>query len=155
MNRLCEQVIRTLAERGKTLSTAESLTGGGIGAALTAVPGASAVYCGGVISYVNDVKHRVLGVSREDLDEFGAVSAPVAKAMAQGARNLLHTDYAISVTGLAGPTGDEYGNPVGTVFIGLASEQGTSLRTCRFEGNRQEIREQTMESALRFLLEQL
>ena len=77
MTNLCKAVLTALA--GKTLVTAESLTGGGIGAALTAVPGASAVYHGGVVSYVNDVKHRILGVSREDLDRVGAVSAPVTE----------------------------------------------------------------------------
>ena len=104
MSPLCERVIHALLERGQTLATAESLTGGGIGAALTAVPGASAVYHGGVVSYVNDVKHRILGVSREDLDRVGAVSAPVALAMAKGVRDLIGTDYAISVTGLPGMT---------------------------------------------------
>ena len=98
------KVIAQLA--GKTLVTAESLTGGGIGAVLTAVPGASAVFKGGIISYTDEVKREVLGVPAVYLSSFGAVSAPVAEAMALGAFNLLQADVAISVTGLAGPAGD-------------------------------------------------
>ena len=116
MTSLCCDVIRSL--QGRTLVTAESLTGGGIGAALTSVSGSSAVYKGGIISYTNAVKNRILGVPLEMLDQYGAVSEPVAKAMAEGVRTLLEADISVSVTGLAGPGGDEYGNPVGTVFIG-------------------------------------
>ncbi len=137
---------------GKTLATAESCTGGGIGAALTAVPGSSSVYKGGVISYCNDVKHRLLQVPQQMLDTLGAVSGPVAEAMAQGARALLQTDYAVSVTGLAGPDGDAYGNPVGTVFIGFASETQILSRRYLFSGTRDEIRNQTIESALDMIL---
>ena len=107
---------------GKRLATAESLTGGGIGQALTSVSGASAVFAGGVICYTNQVKHKVLGVPVEILNTCGAVSAPVAKAMAEGARTVIGADVAVAVTGLAGPDGDEFGNPVGTVFIGYADE---------------------------------
>ncbi len=138
---------------GKTLATAESCTGGGIGAALTAVPGSSSVYRGGVISYCNDVKHRLLQVPQQMLDTHGAVSGPVAEAMAQGARALLQTDYAVSVTGLAGPDGDAYGNPVGTVYIGFASETQVLSRRCLFSGTREEIRNQTIEAALDLILE--
>ena len=149
---LCCDVLKAL--EGKTLVTAESLTGGGIGAAITAVSGASAVYKGGVISYTNAVKNRILGVSAEALGTFGAVSEPVARQMAQGARRLLEADIAVSVTGLAGPGGDEYGNPVGTVFIGYADEHTTVVKHCLFSGTRQEIREQTIEAALSLILEQ-
>ncbi len=149
---LCCDVLKAL--EGKTLVTAESLTGGGIGAAITAVSGASAVYKGGVISYTNAVKNRILGVSAETLETFGAVSEPVAGQMAQGARKLLEADIAVSVTGLAGPGGDEYGNPVGTVFIGYADEHTTVVKHCLFSGTRQEIREQTTEAALALILEQ-
>lgn len=151
MTKLCSDVLTKL--QGKTLVTAESLTGGGIGASLTAVSGSSAVYKGGVISYTNWVKETVLGVDGNVLEEKGAVSAPVAKAMAEGARNLLKADVAVSVTGLAGPGGDEYGNPVGTVFIGYADEQGSSVRQCLFSGTREEIRTQTIETALKLILE--
>ena len=147
---LCCDVLASL--EGKTLVTAESLTGGGIGAALTAVSGASAVYKGGIISYTNEVKHNLLGVSLEDLDQYGAVSEPVARAMAEGVRKVLEADIAVSVTGLAGPAGDEYGNPVGTVFIGYSDCDVTVVQHCRFYGDREAIRKQTGETALRMVL---
>ena len=147
---LCSEVLTAL--RGRTLSTAESLTGGGIGAALTAVPGASEVYRGGVISYVNDVKHRVLGVSAEDLKKFGAVSEPVARQMAAGARKVTGSDVAVSVTGLAGPGGDEFGHAVGTVFIGYADGQKNFAREYHFSGDREAVRSQTVRAALELVL---
>ena len=150
MMSLCCDVIRTL--QGRTLATAESLTGGGIGAALTQVSGASAVYKGGIISYTNEIKHKLLGVPMEILDQYGAVSAPVAKAMAEGARKVLDTDIAVSVTGLAGPSGDEFGNPVGTVFIGYSDSNITEVKHCLFSGDRESVRNQTIETALRLIL---
>ena len=153
MMTLCCDVIHTL--RGKTLTTAESLTGGGIGAALTSVSGASAVYKGGVISYTNEIKHKLLGVPMEILNEYGAVSAPVAKAMAEGARKVLEADIAVSVTGLAGPTGDEFGNPVGTVFIGYSDNTVTEVKHCLFSGDRESIRKQTAEEALKLVLKNI
>ena len=148
---LCSDVLKRL--EGKTLVTAESLTGGGIGNALTAVPGASAVYQGGVISYVNEVKNQVLGVPQEILDRYGAVSPWTAGAMASGVRKLLKADYAVSVTGLAGPTGDEFGNPVGTVYIGFESNAKALVKRCLFKGSREEIRSQTIRAALELILE--
>ena len=150
MMSLCCDVIQTL--QGKTLVTAESLTGGGIGAALTSVSGASAVYKGGIISYTNAVKHKLLGVPMELLEQFGAVSEPVAKAMAEGARKALEADIAVSVTGLAGPTGDEFGNPVGTVFIGYSDSAVAEVKHCLFSGDRESIRNQTIEAALNLVL---
>lgn len=152
MTELASEVLRALT--GKTLVTAESITGGGIGAALTAVSGSSAVYKGGIISYCDRVKHRVLGVPQALLDTYGAVSAPVAQAMAQGARERVGGETAVSVTGLAGPGGDDFGNPVGTVFIGYADSRGALVRHFQFSGSRDEIRNQTVEAALRLLLEQ-
>lgn len=151
MTNLAYDVIRTLA--GKTLVTAESCTGGGIGAALTAVPGSSAVYNGGVVSYTNKVKKNILGVDGELLNRYGAVSAPVAQAMATGVRKLIRADYAVSVTGLAGPTGDEYGNPVGTVFIGFESENISIVKQFRFSGDRDDVRRQAVVAALKLVLE--
>ncbi len=153
MTSLCCEVLKALA--GKTLVTAESLTGGGIGAALTAVPGASAVYKGGVISYCNEVKHKILGVPQDVLTEKGAVSEDTARAMARGARALLKADIAVSVTGLAGPGGDEFGNPVGTVFIGYADKQTSFARELHFSGTREEIRNQTVCAALKLLLSKI
>ena len=151
MMKLCSDVLNAL--EGRTLVTAESLTGGGIGNALTAVPGASAVYQGGVISYVNEVKRDVLGVPQEILDRYGAVSPWTAGAMASGVRKLLKADYAVSVTGLAGPTGDEFGNPVGTVYIGFESNAKALVKRCLFKGSREEIRSQTIRAALELILE--
>ena len=152
MTSLCCDVLKALA--GKTLVTAESLTGGGIGAALTAISGSSAVYKGGIISYTNWVKENVLGVPGEILEAHGAVSASVAQAMAEGARQRLRADVAVSVTGLAGPGGDEYGNPVGTVFIGYADENYTCVKHCLFSGDREAVRLQTIQAALALVLEQ-
>jgi len=150
MRKLCCEVVNAL--EGRTLATAESLTGGGIGAALTAVPGSSQVYQGGIISYTNWVKEHLLGVDPEVLARYGAVSAQVAQAMARGARQRLKADAAVSVTGLAGPGGDAYGNPVGTVFIGYQDEQNAEVRQFRFAGSREQIREQTIEAALSLVL---
>ena len=142
------------ALEGKRLATAESLTGGGIGQAITSVSGASAVFAGGIISYTNEVKNKVLGVPVEILDTCGAVSAPVAKAMAEGARRVTGADAAVSVTGLAGPDGDKFGNPVGTVFIGYADGQTAFAREYHFDGDRADVREQTICAALALVLEQ-
>ena len=141
--------------QGKTLATAESCTGGLIGTQLTAVPGASNVYRGGIISYCNEIKHRLLNVPQEMLEQFGAVSAPVAEAMAFGARKALQADIAVSVTGLAGPAGDDFGNPVGTVFIGYADAKRCLSRQFLFTGDRDEVRHQAADAALKLILELL
>lgn len=153
MTSLSCNVIEKLA--GKTLVTAESCTGGGIGAALTAVPGSSAVYKGGIICYTNWVKQNILGVGESTLAEFGAVSEAVALQMAKGARNVLQADIALSVTGLAGPSGDEYGNPVGTVFVGYCDEQKAYAQKFCFAGDREAVRTQAVKSALEILLNEL
>ena len=149
---LCCDVLSAL--EGKSLATAESLTGGGIGAAITGISGASAVYAGGVISYTNEVKHRILGVPEEVLQTCGAVSELTARAMAEGVRKLLNADVAVSVTGLAGPGGDDFGHPVGTVFIGYADAETILAEHHVFSGTREEVREQTIESALKLILKQ-
>ena len=151
MTSLCCKVLEALA--GKTLATAESCTGGGIGTALTAIPGSSAVYKGGIISYTNWVKHNLLGVDQHLLDTLGAVSAPVAEAMAKGAREAIQADIAVSVTGLAGPGGDEFGNPVGLVFIGYSDAGKTLSRRFLFPGSREEIRQAACREALKFILD--
>lgn len=151
MMHLSSDVIKAL--QGKTLVTAESCTGGGIGAALTSVSGSSAVYKGGIISYTNEIKEKLLGVPAEMLEKYGAVSALVAQAMAEGAREALKADVAVSVTGLAGPGGDEYGNPVGTVFIGYDSINKTFVNEFHFLGDREEVRQQAILTALRIVLE--
>lgn len=139
--------------QGKTLVTAESCTGGGIGAALTAVSGSSAVFKGGIICYQNDVKEHILQVDKELLDTQGAVSTPVAEQMAIGARNALQADIAVSVTGLAGPGGDEFGHSVGTVFIGYADENGGSVRQFCFSGSREDVRRLAIMNALQMIID--
>ena len=153
MTNLCCEVLTAL--KGRTLVTAESCTGGGIGAALTAIPGSSAVYKGGVISYTNWVKEQVLGVAPELLECCGAVSLPVAKAMASGVRKLLQADVAVSVTGLAGPGGDAFGNPVGTVFICCSTEETTITQEFHFAGDRETVRQSAIEEALVLVLKTL
>lgn len=150
MMSLCSEVLQALS--GRTLATAESCTGGMIGAGLTAVPGSSAVYKGGVVSYTNEIKEKLLGVDGTLLDRVGAVSAPVAEAMAMGARKALNADVAISVTGLAGPGGDDFGNPVGTVYIGYADEKQVCSWGYRFSGDREAVRRVAAEAALRRIL---
>ena len=150
---LCFEVLKRL--EGKTLVTAESLTGGGIGAALTAVPGSSAVFKGGVISYTDEVKHELLGVDEEILRRYGAVSLWTAGAMASGVRKLLKADVAVSVTGLAGPGGDEFGHEVGTVFIGFENQAKSIAKEYRFTGDREAVRRQTICAALELILEMM
>ena len=150
MTRCCE-LLETL--KGKTLVTAESCPGGGIGAALTAIPGSSEIYKGGIISYTNWVKETILGVDGGLLESRGAVSAPVARAMAEGARRVLQADIAVSVTGLAGPGGDDFGNPVRTVFIGYSDTNTMLSREFHFSGDREAVRRQTVEAAVELVLE--
>ncbi|MBR4099263.1 MAG: competence/damage-inducible protein A [Clostridium sp.] len=125
MEFLVEQLLR---EKSLTIGTAESCTGGLIAKRLTDVSGASQVVKGGIVSYSSEVKHNVLGVSQEQLDEFGAVSSQVAAAMAEGARKVLRCDISLSATGVAGPERDDRGNEVGTMFIGIATSDGTYVR---------------------------
>ena len=132
-----------LKEKGWTFATAESCTGGQIAARITALPGASNVYRGGVVSYWTDVKAGVLGVPRELLDTYGAVSEPCARSMAENARRITGADIGLSVTGVAGPDADERGNPVGLVYVGLASPEGTFCRKLGL-GNRRRDRIQDL-----------
>lgn len=125
-----EQVcVKLLKERGWTMATAESCTGGRVASRLTGLAGVSSAYRGGVVSYWTSVKGAVLGVPQEILDQHGAVSAPCARAMAEGACRVTGAEVAVSVTGVAGPDPDERGNPVGLVYIGLATPTGTFCRT--------------------------
>ena len=130
-----EVVEQLLREKGLTIGCAESCTGGLIAKRLTDVSGASQVFKGGVVSYTNEVKHNVLGVPQELLDQFGAVSEPVAKAMAEGARKLLGCDIALASTGVAGPDPDDRGNEVGTMFVAIATPDGSFVRPLHL-GNR-------------------
>ena len=143
-----KRVIEKLRERGLLLATAESCTGGLCAKRLTDVAGASQVFCGGVVSYTNDVKMRLLGVKEETLARFGAVSGETAREMAEGARQATGADVAVSVTGVAGPSSDEMGNVVGTVFIAFSSEQETVSEKLQLSGDREKIREQSVNAML-------
>lgn len=135
-----EVVLALLKERNMTLSAAESCTGGLIAKRMTDLPGASAAFRGGVVSYATQVKHTVLGVPEDLLEQFGAVSDPVARAMAQGARKVLGCDLAVSATGVAGPDPDERGNPVGLIFVALSAPDGTWVRELQAGGIRERSR---------------
>ena len=129
--------LRLLKEKGLTFSAAESCTGGLIAKRFTDQSGASSAFMGGVVCYTNYVKHHVLGVAQEILDEFGAVSAQTAKAMAEGVRRVCGSDLAVSVTGCAGPNSDERGTPVGTGFVGFASPEGTVVKPIQMGKDRE------------------
>lgn len=135
---LAEACFRLLKEKHLTFATAESCTGGLIARRFTAIPGASAAYRGGVVSYWTQVKADVLGVPQEILDQYGPVAEPTARAMAEGARRITGADLAVSVTGVAGPDKDERGVDVGTVFVGLATPDGTYCRSLNFGGRRRD-----------------
>jgi nicotinamide-nucleotide amidase len=133
---LASVVLELLRRRGETLAVAESCTGGGLGAALAAVPGASEVFLGGVIAYANAVKRNLLGVSPEVLERWGAVSDPVAQAMAEGVRRRTGSDWALATTGVAGPGGGSPDKPVGLVHIAVAGPDGTVSAPVRFGARR-------------------
>ena len=128
-------VLEGLKARGLTLGVAESCTGGLMAKRITDIPGASQVFLGGVVSYTNQVKARALGVPQHLLEQFGAVSPEVAQAMAQGARQALGCDIALAATGVAGPDKDEWDNEVGTMFVAIATAEGTHVRPLKL-GNR-------------------
>ncbi|MBQ8148888.1 MAG: CinA family protein [Clostridia bacterium] len=147
------QVVRSFLDKGLTLGTAESLTGGMIAASVAGVSGASAVLMGGVVSYDARVKHELLGVEQQIIDTVGVVSRPCAAQMARGVRAALKVDVAVSATGIAGPTGGTPETPVGTVFIGVAWNGGVRVDECHFTGDRQSVREQSAAHALTMALE--
>ena len=154
---LAKQVIEAAGKQHLTIATAESCTGGGIGAALTSVSGSSSIFEGGIISYADDVKINLLDVPKKTIKKHGAVSKQTAKAMAEGARKTLSTDIAISVTGIAGPTGGSPDKPVGTVWVGL-SQKNCDTKAERFiftnEG-RESVRADTILQALKLLKQAL
>ena len=147
------------ALRGKklTVGTAESCTAGMISARIADIPGSSDVLLGGVVSYANEVKIKLLGVSEETLRDHGAVSEQCAREMAEGARRALGCDIAVSVTGIAGPGGGTPEKPVGTVCFGISSKDGTRTKTERFDGSvgRNGVRFMTVAAALQMIEEKI
>ena len=148
---VAEKLVALLKAQGLTCATAESCTGGGVGSAITSVPGSSAVFYGGVISYDNSVKENVLGVASDTLATVGAVSSDCAAQMAAGARRLLKTDLAVSLTGIAGPDGGSAEKPVGLVWFGLATADGVRTEKAIFPGDREEVRRHAILHALGML----
>lgn len=149
------EVVTLLTERGLTLATAESCTGGNVAARVVSVAGASACFRGSVVAYANDVKEKVLGVSGEDLERHGAVSEPVVRQMAEGARRLLGADYGVATSGVAGPTGGTPEKPVGTVWIAVASPEGTVAERFVFSFTRERNIDKATMKALGMLLERV
>ncbi len=139
---------RLLSEAGRTITTAESCTGGLVAERLTRVPGSSAYFLGGVVSYTNQLKTRLLGVPEEMIAAHGAVSEPVAKAMAAGVRERYGADYGIGITGVAGPGGGSDDKPVGTVHVAFAGPGEGGHREVRFPGDRGQVRRQSSQLAL-------
>ena len=157
MYELCQMLVDKLKEKGLTLSSAESCTGGLIAKSITDISGCSSVFYGGVVSYDNIVKMNVLGVKEETLREFGAVSGQTAKEMALGVKKACSTDIGISTTGIAGPSGGVPGKPVGTVYIGIAIKD--TVESARLDlgsdCSRDDIRQRAVYQILTRLLEKI
>lgn len=150
---LPEQIIHQLTAAKKTIATAESCTGGMLTAALTDVPGASAVLVGGYITYSNTAKSRMIRVPARLIKDYGAVSNQVARAMADGARNTARTDFAVAITGIAGPDGGSDKKPVGLVYVALSSEHVTLVTEHKFgDLGRAKIRQASVQAALDLML---
>jgi len=152
---LSEELVRLCTESGVKIATAESCTGGMISGAVTSVSGSSAVIELGVCSYSNRIKHEVLGVSSETLEKFSEYSSRCAEEMALGAARAAGADYAVSTTGVAGPTGGTDEHPVGEVFIGVAGSGGASAERFVFGGGREEVRARACLKALELLITEI
>ena len=153
LDELASRVIEIFREKGLSLALAESCTGGMIAETITNVAGASDIFYGSAVTYVNSAKEHILGVTRETLEKHGAVSSECAEEMACGARRAYGADVAMSVTGIAGPGGGSEAKPVGTVWFGLATKDGAETFRRRFDGDRAAVRRQTVEEVLRRLAE--
>ena len=159
---LAERLVKELSARKKTIAAAESCTAGLAAHFIASIPGASEIFWGSFVSYAEDAKAGMLGIPMECIKKYGAVSRPVAIAMAEGALERSGAFWAFSVTGLAGPGGDNFGTPVGTVWIGIAGRDGGDINAPRseakkffFYGSRNELREAAAVAALQMLLERI
>ncbi len=159
IQKLAAALVGELATSGKAVATAESCTGGWVAKAITDIPGASAVFHYGIVSYSNGAKEQILGVQVETLEEHGSVSKPVVEEMASGALNLSGADFGVAVSGVAGPDGGSDEKPVGTVWFAWAIRDGGKIRTdtsCQhFDGDRDLVRELTVVYALQGILDRL
>lgn len=153
LDELASRVIEIFREKGLSLALAESCTGGMIAETITNVAGASDIFYGSAVTYVNSAKEQILGVTRETLEKHGAVSSECAEEMACGACRVYGADVAMSVTGIAGPGGGSETKPVGTVWFGLATKDGVETFRRRFDGDRAAVRRQTVAEVLRRLAE--
>ena len=150
-----EKIVKELQNRGYTITTAESCTGGLLAGRILNVSGASAVYNEGHITYSNEAKERLLGVSHDTLEKYGAVSKQTAAEMAEGAARVANANVGLSTTGIAGPGGGTSEKPVGLVYVGCCINGDVTVEECRFKGNREENRASAVEAALQLLLESI
>jgi PncC family amidohydrolase len=155
MKKLAKKIGNLLRKHKKTLSTAESCTGGLIAKVITDVPGSSRYFMGGVVSYSNEVKIKVLHVDRALIEQHGAVSTQVAQAMARGVQRLMHTDCAIAVTGIAGPDGGTEKKPVGLVYIAVANGKEIEVKRFIYQRDRNGNRKETTSAAIEMLIQKL
>jgi len=159
LQKLSEAVVNDLTEAGKAVSTAESCTGGWVAKSITDIPGSSAVFQYGIVSYSNGAKESILGVKNETLEKHGAVSKPVVEEMAKGVLRLSGADIAVAVSGVAGPDGGTDEKPVGTVWFAWAMRDGAKARLdthcANFAGDRDLVRELTVAHALQGILERI
>ena len=155
MNKSIEEIVEFLIDKKLTITTAESCTGGLIAAAIVDIPGVSEIFHEGYVTYSNEAKERLVRVSHQTLAQFGAVSEQTAREMAEGAARAAKAEAALSATGIAGPGGGTAEKPVGLVYIGCYLNGKTTVKECRFTGNRMENRLHTVETALEMLKERL
>lgn len=149
------KVVAKLLEKGYTISTAESCTGGLLAGTILNVSGASGVYNEGYITYSNEAKERLVGVSHQTLEQYGAVSSETAREMAEGVAKVAKANVGLSTTGIAGPGGGTLEKPVGLIYVACFVEGHTAVKECHFDGTREENRKKTVETALKLLLQNL
>lgn len=150
-----EQVVKLLQEKKIKISTTESCTGGFLAGTIVNVSGASEVFDEGYITYSNAAKHKILGVKKGTLEQYGAVSEETAKEMAEGCAKAAGTQIAVGITGIAGPTGGTKEKPVGLVYMGCYYKEKAKVKKFIFSGDRTQVRKQSVEEALKFILERL
>jgi nicotinamide-nucleotide amidase len=151
MKGIVKQIHAALLKQGKTVAVAESCTGGLLSNLLTGIPGSSAYFIFGAVTYANSAKHKILGIPFSTINRYGAVSKQIATAMAKNVKKIAGSNYGIGITGIAGPTGGSIKKPVGTVFIAIAAKASTLCRKYHFHGSRAFVRQQTAKETLKLL----
>ena len=150
-----ESIVNLMKEKKLTLGVAESCSGGMLSARIINVPGVSDVYKAGFVTYANEAKHKLIGVSNATLEQFGAVSEETAREMVQGTLRAAESDYAVAITGIAGPDGGTDKKPVGLVYIACGNKDRITVKECKFNGNRNKVRQSSVAYALRLLREEV